>query len=138
MIAMILYLALMAHMGDQFPASGEANGIITGATVAEFDPLPTEVPKESFPSGARAGDVIVTSVGPRIYNGVDWVPIPDVNHTPMDVPAIEANDDLNSASCLSIFDEKSHKFKCSTRWTCADKSRVLMTAEDGTRHCIKF
>lgn len=23
-------------------------------------------------------------------------------------------------------------------WTCADKSRVLLTAEDGTRHCIKF
>jgi hypothetical protein len=23
-------------------------------------------------------------------------------------------------------------------WTCADKARVLLTAEDGTRHCIKF
>lgn len=23
-------------------------------------------------------------------------------------------------------------------WTCADKSRFLMTAEDGRRHCIRF
>jgi len=23
-------------------------------------------------------------------------------------------------------------------WTCADKSRVLLTAEDGTKHCILF
>jgi hypothetical protein len=22
--------------------------------------------------------------------------------------------------------------------TCADKSRILLTAEDGTKHCIKF
>ena len=24
------------------------------------------------------------------------------------------------------------------RWTCADKSRILLTAEDGSRHCLKF
>lgn len=23
-------------------------------------------------------------------------------------------------------------------WTCSDKSRILLTAEDGTRHCVKF
>lgn len=23
-------------------------------------------------------------------------------------------------------------------WTCADKSRILLYAEDGTRHCLKF
>jgi hypothetical protein len=23
-------------------------------------------------------------------------------------------------------------------WTCADKSRILSKAEDGTRHCVKF
>ena len=23
-------------------------------------------------------------------------------------------------------------------WTCADKSRILLTAEDGTKHCVKF
>lgn len=23
-------------------------------------------------------------------------------------------------------------------WTCADKSRILLTAEDGERHCIKL
>lgn len=23
-------------------------------------------------------------------------------------------------------------------WTCADKSRILVTAEDGTKHCLKF
>lgn len=25
-----------------------------------------------------------------------------------------------------------------TRWTCMDQSRILLTAEDGTKHCIKF
>jgi len=25
-----------------------------------------------------------------------------------------------------------------TRWSCADKSRILLTAEDGSKHCIKF
>ena len=24
------------------------------------------------------------------------------------------------------------------RWTCQPKSRILLTAEDGTKHCIKF
>ena len=24
------------------------------------------------------------------------------------------------------------------RWTCKDTSRILLTAEDGTRHCVKF
>ena len=23
-------------------------------------------------------------------------------------------------------------------WTCRDKSRILLTAEDGTKHCLKF
>lgn len=23
-------------------------------------------------------------------------------------------------------------------WTCADKSRILLTAEDGSKHCVKF
>ena len=27
---------------------------------------------------------------------------------------------------------------CTNEWTCADKSRVLLTAENGTKHCIKF
>ena len=24
------------------------------------------------------------------------------------------------------------------RWTCADKSRILLTSEDGKKHCVKF
>lgn len=27
---------------------------------------------------------------------------------------------------------------CAFRWTCSDKSRVLLTAQDGTKHCVKF
>jgi hypothetical protein len=31
-----------------------------------------------------------------------------------------------------------HQCKNGKRWTCGDKTRVLLTAEDGTRHCVKF
>ena len=24
------------------------------------------------------------------------------------------------------------------KWTCTDKSRILLTAEDGSKHCVKF
>jgi len=40
---------------------------------------------------------------------------------PMDIPAISHH----GAEWMPI-------------WTCADKSRVLLTSEDGKKHCIKF
>ena len=104
MIAMILYLSLLAHMGEP----------------------QTFVPYTS-----------------RLY-----VP-------PMDVPAISedrsAEPDSHDGHELLLFSQACEEIvggkmtwqpdviACHVkRWTCADKSRVLLTAEDGTRHCIKF
>ena len=52
---------------------------------------------------------------------------------PMDVPAIQVTTDCFRG------DEKAGgaKYFCGT-WTCADKSRVLLTDEKGGRHCVKF
>jgi hypothetical protein len=30
------------------------------------------------------------------------------------------------------------RYASKSEWTCADKSRVLLTSEDGKKHCIKF
>lgn len=49
------------------------------------------------------------------------------------VTAIACPDQLDCAQkCLSSHTTK-HKV-----WTCGDRSRILLTAEDGTRHCIQF
>jgi len=74
--------------------------------------------------------------------------------------ALIANTDLSTMSgannppmdVLAIQEERPSPYPCNLSsapftvcitgtekvWTCADKSRVLLTAEDGTRHCIKF
>lgn len=51
---------------------------------------------------------------------------------PVDVPAIE----VFTAEEIQVRCQKLGA--CSQVWTCADKARILLTAEDGTRHCIKF
>ena len=81
---------------------------------------------------------IVPQPGCRI-----WDPYcqPAIGHEPMDVPAVQED---------YVAHKKSEGFACGQdwcvatkdilekRWTCADKSRVLLTSEDGARHCIKF
>lgn len=73
---------------------------------------------------------------------------------PMDVPPLEENTHdvpwKPEASELPYFSEACgfvdgkmtyapDPIACHvSSWTCADKSRILMTAEDGTKHCIKF
>jgi hypothetical protein len=47
---------------------------------------------------------------------------------PADVPAIQEGELYKPGD----------KLFWSTRWTCADKSRILLVAENGTRHCLKF
>lgn len=56
----------------------------------------------------------------------------------VDVPAIQETRQSDSPCNLS----SSGSTVCMTgpykAWTCSDKSRILLTAEDGKRHCIKF
>lgn len=72
---------------------------------------------------------------------------------PMDVPAIRVKQmiedfPLATENCrnakisgcvecvpVQLCDLKKH---VEYHYTCADKSRILLTAEDGTRHCVKF
>lgn len=71
-----------------------------------------------------------------------------INGVPMDVAAVEeeygnlGNYWCDMGECHWRDSDKPssegqvlHKRK---RWTCADKRRVLLTSEDGIRHCILF
>lgn len=60
---------------------------------------------------------------------------------PMDVPAVEVIDHKDDWYYMKTYDvpEQEEMFRGDRkRWTCADKSRILLTAEDGTKHCVKF
>jgi hypothetical protein len=61
----------------------------------------------------------------------------------MDVPAIQENYIAHKAGemaeqCMTSAYCTYDKDVIEKRWTCSDKSRILLTAEDKTRHCIKF
>jgi len=51
---------------------------------------------------------------------------------PTDVPAIHRSG-LSYADCAALL-----LTICEPDYTCADKRRVLLTSEDGVRHCILF
>ena len=53
----------------------------------------------------------------------------------LDVPAVQEDHLVPNPVCVlsSGCDQVKTKY-----WTCADKSRVLLTAEDGSKHCVKF
>ena len=53
---------------------------------------------------------------------------------PTDVPAVQVGGHLGFEGCgqSACFDH------WVTDYTCADKTRILLTAEDGTKHCVKF
>ena len=92
MIAMILYLALTAHMGE-----------------------------------------------PNKFQFPDWIAVvPDQRSAYLDVPAIEEERPSPHPCNLS----RGPFSVCITGpekvWTCQDKARVLLTSEDGVRHCIRF
>lgn len=78
---------------------------------------------------------------------------------PMDVPALYTESEKHSYSrtfdrvyfpayfkklmeaCINsggVVDGDDCIFTELPHWTCAEKSRILLTAEDGTKHCIKF
>lgn len=50
-----------------------------------------------------------------------------------DVPAIKVNYTLNSAGCIMLA-----AGGCLETYTCEDKTRIYLMAEDGSRHCIKL
>ena len=101
MIAMILYLALMAHMGE-----------------------------------------------PNKFQFQDWIAItPDQRANYVDIPAIQETRQvcqlskttfLCAGSSLGSACPCPYEYQPAQVWTCADKSRVLLTSEDGVRHCIRF
>lgn len=75
-------------------------------------------------------------------------------YEPMDVPAIQQKslqatliclrrectlEELEAVDCRAgEWSVSERAYLCyQTTWTCADKSRVLLTSEDGTKHCLK-
>jgi len=144
MIAMILYLALLG-CGESHLCMSELPEFISDNDTGPIqcvdgsnDQCFESWPKELFPVNAKKGDVVHSRFGPWIYDGEVWLPL----NPPMDVPAIKRVSRIeNDISCFSLTTGKPKPVDCRPKkitWTCADKSRVLLTAEDGTRHCIKF
>lgn len=79
---------------------------------------------------------------PRIYDGEKWIPI----NEPMDVPAVTIKTQITAG-----FKGQVPPFGCGGKWVeydkgiwkceytgCADRRRVLLTSEDGKKHCILF
>jgi hypothetical protein len=81
---------------------------------------PIDVPAVQEPSGEPPnGPACMT--WPCEHERNKWCrPVTD-NNSPADAP--------NSELCYD---------SPPSEWTCADKSRILLTAENGTKHCIKF
>jgi hypothetical protein len=44
----------------------------------------------------------------------------------------------NHGQLISMYIGQSATCKDGWTWTCADKSRILLTSEDGKKHCVKF
>ena len=80
-------------------------------------------------------------------SGICWhSPVPNCEG-PVDVPAIQETYEIGLMTCHASPDCEGKGPSCNMSvcekvrnqvWTCADKSRVLLTAEDGTRHCVRF
>lgn len=59
--------------------------------------------------------------------------------SPKSVPSIQVKDGYSFlGSCSEEEKTESRGYCIQSRPTCADKSRVLLTSEDGEKHCIKF
>jgi hypothetical protein len=95
-----------------------------GPTVVWFPPAPKDAPGWEY---ENVGD-----------DSTDSGPVKDFE--PLDVPAIVLK---------CTFDKEGNPGTecCDGNWpycheegitTCADKSRILLTAEDGSKHCVKF
>jgi hypothetical protein len=108
--------------------------------------LPDQIPQHTscgdFADSVGAFCIDRMSVG--VIGGGDTITITE----PAEVPAIQVDDDCVGWST----DRDSTGLWITTcvahyqRWTCADRSRslsaklkrILLTAEDGTKHCVKF
>lgn len=83
---------------------------------------------------SQGQDVDVPSGDISYFDGIGWVAISE----PVDVPAAETPAVLectpvdipgfNNSTCIALRP---------AQWRCADTSRILLTAEDGTRWCHK-
>ena len=63
-------------------------------------------------------------------------PVWKVKPEPVDVPAIKQSPETLITPI--ICGGKCDPLHIPARWICADKSRILLTAEDGTKHCVKY
>lgn len=60
-------------------------------------------------------------------------------HMPkVDVPAIQGECVNRVNSCDSATGKWCRSDCANYSWTCTDKSRVLLTSENGKKHCVKF
>lgn len=63
---------------------------------------------------------------------------------PSDVPAIQRKALVKSRAEIcdhidsSLPESKAYCESVQKYWTCSDTSRILLTSEDGVKHCIKF
>jgi hypothetical protein len=76
--------------------------------------------------------------GPECRTNVKPLVDPAYQKDPVDVSPIEIPlgpcEGPNAIMCAQIYPTTIHP----TRFSCADKTRFLMTAEDGSKHCIKL
>ena len=96
-----------------------------------------KVADECFPTSGTGtvssdGGPTVFSGSPKFTDGFCRGDGPCVTEEPMDVPAISV-----ASEYIIPCGSEAKDVPCGT-FTCKDKSRILLTAEDGTHHCIKF
>lgn len=142
---LLLVLCGMAW-GQQKPNCADGINYCNGRTMTLLAPMTID-PIEPPPSGHRQIEWLrvepsipslqIVEGGALCAYSDGWGPCPE----PMDVPAIQ--EDLwyeegwrETDRCFVGGGTVLHT--CKNSWTCSDPSRILLTAEDGTKHCIKF
>ena len=68
---------------------------------------------------------------------IEWTASASATSNCKEMPSSTPSVDPPTENCPSTWRATSRGWECAY-WTCADKSRFLLTAEDETRHCIKF
>lgn len=80
-----------------------------------------------------AGSLPMTCKADPLGHEVAWRCM--ISPEPMDVPAIQVGSHLGCENTSSYYACLDHQV---ADYSCADKSRVLLTDEQGGKHCVKF
>lgn len=122
MIGILLWLAMM----------GDSGPVIWHGTLVLGDGAHTTFRDDGFAASATdvpaiQVDVISDKPGPTLAGAADMstYPCPSGQHYEL----VEGFTDFWECRGAHVVKQ---------RWSCSDKSRILLTAEDGTKHCIKF